>query len=208
MKINGNDILYAIGNIDESLIAYPRKRATHSRRIRTLSLVASLVLCLSVVLTFYIGVVFKGATKDDGNYFPGFDALPPENNGASNGGSGDEVIYTFTSAICPLPIEPNIDIEDAGIIGANYTNASIPIYTKDGRVTVYIPYDASASVIAIYDDNEEVTLTRAELIGDFAKYEIEANGIRFIEYAYGEKTFILEIHSSSEEAVWIRYSGG
>ena len=203
MKINGNDILYAIGNIDESLIAYPRKRATHYRRIRTLSLVASLVLCLSVVLTFYIGVVFKGATKGDDNYFPGFDAIPP-----AGGNSNGEVINTFSSAICPLPLEPNIDIEDAGIIGENYTNDSIPIYTKDGVVTVYIPYDADGLVLAIYEDEEEITLTRAELIGDFAKYEIEADGLRFIQYAYGEKAFILEIYSSSDAAVWIRYSGG
>lgn len=202
MKINGNDILLAIGEIDEKLLVYPQKRSTHYRRIRTLSLVASLVLCVSVVLTFYIGVVFRGATKGDANdnYYPGFDSVPPE--GGDNGSAWEPSIYP--TVLFPSATSPNVNsMPGVGIF--DEFNNDVLAYIEGGTIKIMLPSAAEDKVYAVYTDNKLLLTSNGALEG-YSKFTIHAEGLEAIEYEYEGKLYRINVTKIGGNTVRFEYA--
>ena len=202
MKINGNDILLAIGEIDEKLLAYPEKRSTHYRTMRTLSLVASLILCVSVVLTFYIGVVFKGATKGDAsdNYYPGFDSGPTEDS--ANGGANAPSSYP--TVLFPYPTSPDVNrIPGVGMF--DEVKNSVLAHIEGGTVKVLLPSGENDKVYAVYE-GEVLQLTSNGSVGDYAKFTVHAEGLKAIEYEYEGKTYRINVTNKEGNSLEFKYA--
>lgn len=200
MKINGNDILLAIGEIDEKLLAYPERRSTHYRRIRTLSLVASLVLCVSIVLTFYIGVVFRGATKDDANNLPGFDSVPPE--GGDNGSAWEPSIYP--TVLFPSATSPDVNsMPGVGIF--DEFNNDVLAYIEGGTIKIMLPSAAEDKVYAVYTDNKLLLTPNGALEG-YSKFTIDAEGLEAIEYEYEGKLYRINVTKIGGNTVRFEYA--
>ena len=198
MKINGNDILLAIGEIDEQLLAYPERRSTHYRTMRTLSLVASLILCVSVVLTFYIGVVFKGATKED-NYYPGFDAVSPEDS--ANGGANAPSSYP--TVLFPYPTSPDVNrIPGVGIF--DEVKNSVLAHIEGGTIKIMLPSATEDKVYAVYTDNKLLLTSNGALEG-YSKFTVHAEGLEAIEYEYGGRLYRIKVIKAGENTVRFEY---
>lgn len=96
--ISGEDILLAVGDINEKLLEYPSRSRYRAKRIGSLSVAAMLVLAVSAVIIFYAEVVFKGAHAGDPSF--DFDSIVSGGNkgdaessdgsmGADDGAEGD-----------------------------------------------------------------------------------------------------------------------
>lgn len=115
-KINGDDLLFAIGNIDEKLLAYPKKSAT-----RAMIFKKSAVACLLVF--FSVSIVLMIANGPFWGLLKGGAAAPEDSNNADQapGAPGPDVS------------DPEFDCEDS-----ESTEKTAPmIIDKNGKVSGY-----------------------------------------------------------------------
>lgn len=63
-KISGEDILLAVGEINERLLEVPSVRSCRAKRIGKLTSVAALLVSFAVIFNFYYNLVLKGANAD------------------------------------------------------------------------------------------------------------------------------------------------
>ena len=71
-KITGSDLLEAIGTLPEQYLTYPSKVRTRSMFFKKITIAASLLLCVSIILTFMINnldFLFLGAKGDSNSPF-------------------------------------------------------------------------------------------------------------------------------------------
>lgn len=109
-KYNGEDLIRAIGELDEELLSVPTRKAQASRIFSRVTVAASFVLCFAIAATFFIGTL--GNLKDEAPNDMNGEAMPPmSDNDIMHGGdnSGNNA---------PTPGEPGGDYGDAGDGGA------------------------------------------------------------------------------------------
>ena len=58
-KISGEDLLFSIGELPEQLLEYPSSNAIRAIFIKKLTVAASFIVCVSVVITFLFGSLGK-----------------------------------------------------------------------------------------------------------------------------------------------------
>ena len=105
-KYSGEDLIRAIGELDEELLSVPTRKARASRIFSRVTVAASFVLCFAIAATFFIGTLgnLKGEAPNDMNS----EAMPPtSDNDIMHGGdnSGNNA---------PTPGEPDGDYGDTG----------------------------------------------------------------------------------------------
>ena len=105
-KYSGEDLIRAIGELDEELLSVPTRKAQASRIFSRVTVAASFVLCFAIAATFFIGTL--GNLKDEAPNDMNGEAMPPtSDNDIMHGGdnSGNNA---------PTPNEPGGDYGDTG----------------------------------------------------------------------------------------------
>ena len=174
--INGEDILLAIGDIDDKLLAF-RERKSNLLLFKRLSLAACIMLVIGVALyPFLIGGLkafdpgIGGSNNMDAA--PPMNGAPSENNSASTTSKNAIVLdkYGIPTADITADSANLIDISDGMILVNILTDDGdlLPLCKVDGMTTPPLIYATHASYeVVITPEAEEiiVTLSGGELDG-------------------------------------------
>ena len=172
-KMNGEDLLFAIGNIDEKLLAYPKKSAT-----RAMIFKKSAVACLLVF--FSVSIVLMIANGPFGGLLKGGVSAPEDSNNADQapGASGPdisnpEVDYDdseSTEKYSQMLIDKNGNISGYTLDVNNYYHFSL----QSGFLEIAISADIGNVYIETVRDGYQTTVIGPTHRGDelFAAIEI------------------------------------
>ena len=139
-KITGEDLLVAIGDLPEKLLEYPSNHRTRALIFKKITIAASLILCISVVITFFLNSgLFSPKFDMDGSINDMNSAPPPTNgNDSSTGNSGSDLSDSNTSTIY---IKANGQIRNY----ATDENNCLQIKRSSSNI-IYISYQIDPSV--------------------------------------------------------------
>ncbi len=153
-KITGSELLEAIGTLPEQYLTYPTKARTRSLFFKKITVAASLLLCVSIVLTFMINnldFLFLGAKGDSNSSFD--EGL---NNGDMESGNND-----FSPGGKPNTDTSPDDSDDNDIFEPqpDHPESSTPqhqteiIIDLNGKITNHYYYDYNSLQIPRFDGN-------------------------------------------------------
>ncbi len=188
-KISGEDILLAIGDIDATLLAYPKRESYRDKLLKKLSVVAVIVICVSVVFSGYYNLVMKGAHASDPNYFPG----AADADGMTNAGNSDMNTDVNDSYAMPDKLMFSYDGRPINLDAGEYKIAK----NKVGSMSVYLELiSGGAPHVYLLDTanqiKEELTVNTNNIYGIF---EISGNKLLLISSPMFDK----DIHLSVKE---------
>lgn len=107
-KYSGEELIRAIGELDEELLSVPTRKARASHIFSRVTVAASFVLCFAVAATFFIGTL--GNLKDEAPNDMNGEAMPPtSDNDIMHGGDSPD-----NENNAPIPGEPDGDYGESG----------------------------------------------------------------------------------------------
>ena len=134
-KINGIDLIEALGDVDARLLEYPSTASYKAKRLGIFSAAAMLAIALSAVIVFYARVVLVGGSSPElngGSNMPtiGGDSMNDVADGGSGGSGG------ITEDI--MSAEDEIKISASGTLINFASESGIINKREDGSITVTV----------------------------------------------------------------------
>ena len=165
-KISGEELLFAVGEMPEQLLEYPAATVSRSIFIKKTTVAASLIVCISVVISFFFGTLNK---KFDvaGDH----DSSENFSDDKSNMQEGSVVKIPASIRIdCNgSPINPYINANNYLLIGS-YTDKSTHIIIEYDREKIY-----SAQLFMLNQNGEiESEIAKENLSSDDRSFTYKA----------------------------------
>lgn len=199
-RISGEDIFLAIGDIDEALLEYPAKKHPFQRYIKPLTVAASLVLCLSVVLSYIFGVVLGKAgmenTDDAAGSNQGAESAPGSTTGTL---AKSSVTIAFSDSL----MDSDADVSCDSKIFLNANNSLLISVKSDGCFDVYVPLSIASSyeinVLRGEENAEKPDI--AEEKGNLLKYTLTTDGLTEISFRSSNAVYKIRVEKVSENLI-------
>lgn len=185
-KITGRELLEAIGTLPEQYLTYPSKVRTRSLFFKKITIAASLLLCVSIVLTFMINnldFLFPGAKGDSNSSFDeglnnsdmesGNNDFNPEGK-PSTGTSPEDSNHNDTSDPQPDSPENSKPYEQTEII-----------IDLNGKIINHYYYDYNSLQIPRFDSNS-ITI----IIDAATEENLQIKVYRTVSSSASEEVFI------------------
>lgn len=198
-KISGEDIFLAIGEIDDDLLMYPEAVISKRRYIKPLALAASFILCFSLVISYFVTVVFRGANSEDnsasGDFNSGYVGESTPNSPNVDGGNCDSADTNVYSSV-------SIDLTWLSVghhEGAGYMPVEegfkLFVSTVNNQLVLYIPADfmSSGEVYLNLVGGEVQTLGEYTAVGTHSKLLISTEGLLSISFAHEKGNFEINV---------------
>jgi hypothetical protein len=213
-RITGEDILLAVGEIDESLLSYPRKRRTHYRIIKPLTVAASLIVSVTIAFSAFVGGVLLRANKDDGAdngmsgdvTYPGGDyedsangtpQRPQKPGGSgSTGSTGSKDVHS--AIIFAYPLIEGYEGIDAHLLKQGGLRTAYCERNEFGAITIYLPAD---SIDLTFDGADDLTLTPDEDFGAYARYTVYTDKLEQIRYTAEGRSYRIAVLERRNDAI-------
>ena len=180
--ISGEDILLAIGDIDDDLLVYPAHRRTHYRIIKPLTLAASLIICITVAFSvFFSGILMKADKEDSAaggdNFAPGDDGIMNDRPNHEDAPDSNGGLTVHPAVIIAYPMRDGYQTLHGYVLAEGESVAYVRI-NENGMITLYLPTH-SVTATTVSGGTESITSDEG---GNYIKYTVSPESFSALHY--------------------------